>query len=153
MDKLVGPGSKFKGRWIDSGKNLCLGWCWGWCRGRSRCGVYYVHLATWPSSLFRTVSGSMVHIRLATVETAVTLHELGPFLGGQGSTRAVSLLDVVHIHRPRSVVLLWRSVLSVGFLVYTAGLSVIFPVAWEVGCIVSFGHLHEFSQGLLPFVD
>jgi hypothetical protein len=62
-------------------------------------------------------------------------------------------LDVIQVHWPGSIILLGGLVLSVGFLVYTVGFSVIFVVAWEVGCIVSFSHLHEFSQGLLPFVD
>ena len=29
MDKLVGPGSKFEGRWIDSGEESMLGLVWG----------------------------------------------------------------------------------------------------------------------------
>ena len=118
--------------------------------------MYYVHLAMWPLSLFGTVSGSMVHIHLATVETAVNWHELSLFLRGQGSMRAVSLLDVVEVHGLGSIILisLAVSVIIVCIFIVVDQDTSIFLVSFGEECgIESFSHLLEFSESFVSLID
>ena len=118
--------------------------------------MYYVHLAMWPLSLFGTVSGSMVHIHLVTVETAITLHELSPFLRGQGSMRAVSLLDVVEVHGLGSIILISSVVLVIivcVFVVMDQDTSIFLASFGEKCSIKSFSHLLEFGEGLISLID
>ena len=118
--------------------------------------MYYVHLATWPSSLFRTVRGLMVHIHLATVETAITLHELSPFLRSQGSMRAVSLLDVIEVHGLGSIILISSAVLGIivcVFIVMNQDTS-IFLVSFGEECSIKlFSHLLEFGESFVSLID
>ena len=87
----------------------------------------------------------MVHIHLATVETAITLHGTGPFLR-----------DVVKVHGlgsiiPISLVVLVITVVCI-FIVVDQDTS-IFLVSFGEKCgIESFGHLLEFSKSLVSLI-
>ena len=110
--------------------------------------MHYVHLTTWTSSLFRTVSGSMIHIHFATIETSVTLEELGPFLGGERrpGRASLALLDVVKVHGLWTIII---AVVTAGCLVFfmnNGGGDILFFLTRVEGGIKTFSHLHKLTK-------